>query len=348
MKSKSQFTLSELTHGLDVIIKGDPNCVILGVATIQQSKVGHITFLTNSHYRKYLAHTNASAVVLSEADAGICPVNAVISANPHYTYAKIAEFFLEMTHPHSGVHETVIMGEGTKIDPSASIGPYCVIGRNVVIGPQVIIDPNCTIGDNSQIGEGSHINAGVHIYHQVTIGKRNVIASGVVIGSEGFGFANQGGAWHKVPQLGGVVIGDDVDIGANTTIDRGAIDDTIVENGVKLDNQIQVGHNVKIGAHTIIAGCVGIAGSATIGKYCIIGGASKINGHISICDHTVITGSTDVSKSVQQAGMYSSGIKTLLTHEEYLKNNARVQRLEKLTQRIKSLEKAIQEIIEKN
>lgn len=350
MKSsnKAQYKLAELINGLDVTIKGNPDCLISGVSPIQQSLPGHITFLTNALYRKYLTNTQASAVILTDADVAVCPVNAVISSNPYYIYAKIAAFFNETpVTPPSGIHPAAVIGEETEIDSSAYIAAKCIIGNRVKIAANVSIGPGCVIGDDTEIGEATQLDANVTVYHKIKIGKRTRIASGVVIGSDGFGFANQKGVWHKVPQLGSVEIGDDVDIGANTTIDRGAVENTVIEDGVKLDNLIQVGHNVRIGTNSIIAGCVGIAGSAVIGKNCMIGGATCINGHITIGDNVMITGMTAVTKSVLEPGIYSSGIVGAVPNQEFRKNNARFNRLESLMQRVKTLEITLKKLLER-
>lgn len=346
MKTK-QFRLSELVKNLDVTIQGDPDCVITGISPVHQAQAGHITFLTNSHYRKFLSATQAAAVILNQDDAKDCKANAVISANPYFTYAKIAEYFDFKPEIAAGIHVSAVIGNNCEIDPAASIGPNCTIGDEVSIAANAVIGANCVINDHVSIGAGTTLDAGVSIYRQVTIGKRCRIASGVVIGSDGFGFANQKGNWHKVPQLGGVEIGDDVDIGANTTIDRGAVENTVIEDGAKLDNLIQVGHNVRIGAHTVIAGCVGIAGSTIIGKYCMIGGASNFAGHLSVADKVIITGMTAVTKSITEPGMYSSGIVGAVPNHEFLKNNARFHRLENLMQRVKSLETALKAMTER-
>lgn len=347
IKTLKQFKLSELVKNLDVTIQGDPDCVITGISPVHQAQAGHITFLTNSHYRKFLPATQAAAVILNQEDAKDCKANAVISANPYYTYAKVAEYFDSKPAAAAGIHPSAVIGSNCKIDPAASIGPNCTIGNDVSIAAGVVIGANCTINDQVSIGADTHLDAGVSIYRQVSIGKRCRLASGVVVGSDGFGFANQKGNWHKVPQLGGVEIGDDVDIGANTTIDRGAVENTVIEDGVKLDNLIQVGHNVRIGAHTVIAGCVGIAGSTIIGKYCMIGGASNFAGHLSVADKVIITGMTAVTKSITEPGMYSSGIVGAVPNHEFLKNNARFHRLENLMQRVKSLETALKAMTER-
>lgn len=345
--SSKTYKLSELIDGLDVTVKGDANCLISGICPIQQSKPHHITFLTNSLYRKYLATTQASAVILGKEDVDSCPVNAIICSNPYYVYAKVAAFFEEQPRVSIGTHPSVTIGEGTQIHPTAAIGPNCVIGNHVKIAANTIIGAGCFIGDFVEIDEATRLDVNVTLYHCVTIGKRTRIMSGAVIGSDGFGFANQKGSWHKVPQMGGVEIGDDVDIGANTTIDRGALENTIIENGVKLDNLIQVGHNVKIGANTIIAGCVAIAGSTVIGKNCMIGGATCFAGHINIGDNIMITGMTAVTKSIHEAGIYSSGIVGAVPNQEFRKNNARFHRLENLMQRVKNVESVVKEISER-
>lgn len=345
--NKSEYKLIDLIDGLDVTIKGDPNCLINGVSPIQQSQSGHITFLTNPLYRKFLPITQASAVILTEAEAAECTTNAVISRNPYYTYAKIAAFFTEPVETWTGIHPTATIGVDCQIHPTAVIGPNAVLGQRVKVGANVIIGANNCLADQVEIEENAQLDANVTIAHNVKIGKRTRIASGAVIGSDGFGFANQKGVWHKVPQLGSVIVGNDVDIGANTTIDRGAVEDTIIEDGVKLDNLIQVGHNVRIGTHTIIAGCVAIAGSTVIGKNCMVGGATCFAGHITIGDNVMITGMTAVTKSIHQPGIYSSGIVGAVTNQEFRKNNARFHRLENLMQRVKTLESTLKEFIER-
>lgn len=348
MTNQKAYTLRELTQGLDVTIQGDADCVITGIAPIQLSQTGHITFLTNSLYRKYLADTKASAVILSADDAASCSVQAVISRNPYFVYAKIASYFESPQMKQAGIHPSVVIGRDCQIDPSASIGPYSVIGDRVKIGANTCIASNCTLGDDCEVGEEGYIADHVVIYHHTKMGKRIRLAAGVVIGSDGFGFANNQGAWHKVPQLGGVSIGDDVDIGANTTIDRGALEDTVIGNGVKLDNLIQVGHNVQIGDHTIIAGCTGIAGSTVIGKHCMVGGATCFNGHINVCDHAIFTGMSTVTKSVTEPGIYSSGIVGVLPNLEFRKSNARFYRLENLFQRVKNCELSLKTLLKKD
>lgn len=339
--SNPSIPLSQLIRGLDVTIRGDEHCLISGVAPIQQAHAGDLSFLTNPLYKKYLTDTAASAVICTEADAASCPGTVVIAKNPYFIYAKMAEHFQLKLTVSPGIHESAVIGDGASVHPTASVGPHCVIGHYAEIAAGAVIGPGTVIGDHAVVGEGCHLDANVTLYHGVKLGKRVRLASGVVIGADGFGFANQRGVWHKVPQLGSVIIGDDVDVGANTTIDRGAIEDTVIEEGVKLDNLIQVGHNVRIGAHTIVAGCVAIAGSTVIGKHCMVGGTSAFAGHIEVADQVVITGMTAVTKSIREPGMYSSGIVGAVPTPEFRKNNARFHRLEQLMERVKKLEAAL-------
>ena len=286
-------------------------------------------------------------MILSQAEAEECQANAIIAKNPYYVYSQIAHYFRSKETVSLGVHETAIIGKDCHIDVSASVGPYAVLGAGVTIGKQVVIGAHCALGDNVTIGDDSRLDARVTLYRNVTLGKRVHIASGAVIGSDGFGLAPCDGKWHMIPQLGAVRINDDVTIGANTTIDRGAMQDTVLEEGVKLDNLIQVGHNVQIGAHTVVAGCVALAGSSKIGRHCIIGGASNIAGHIELTDHVVLTGMSAVTKSITEPGVYSSGIVGAVTNQEFRKNNAWFHRLGHLVQRVKSLEVIVKESIVK-
>ncbi len=331
-----KYTLSQLTQGLDVEIQGDVNCLIEGVCTIQNAKPGCITFLMNPLYKKYLSTTTAAAVIFRKDDAEECPVNALFCKDPYYTYAQIAAFFDDRPKPKAGIHPSATIGQHCQIDPSASIGANCTINDNVRIDANAIIGAGCAIGDFSEVGEGSRLDANVTLYHRIKIGKRVIIASGTVVGSDGFGIAKHKGVWYKVPQLGCVVIEDDVEIGSNCSIDRGAIDDTLIEKGVKLDNLIQVGHNVRIGQNTAIAGCVGISGSTTIGNNCLIGGQSGFAGHLTIADNVAITGGTEVTKSIREPGIYSSGLGGVVTNMEWRKNTARFHRLEQFIHELKN------------
>jgi len=345
---RKNYKLSELIKNLpDVFIQGDPNCVIQGVCTIQHAVSGYITFLTNPLYKKYLPSTTAAAVILLPEEAKLCPVNALITKDPYYIYTKIAMFFDDKPNPLVGIHGTAVIGKHCEIDASVSIGPYAVIGNHVKLASGVVIGPHCVLGDETEIDEGSHLHAHVTLYYRTKLGKHVSVGSGTVIGSDGFGYANHTGNWHKVPQLGSVVIEDTVEIGANCAIDRGAIEDTIIRKGAKLDNHIQIGHNVHIGENTAIAALVGISGSTEIGRNCLIGGQTGFAGHISITDRVVITGRSGVTSSIHEPGIYSSGLIGVEKNREWKKNNARIRRLDKLMDRVKALEITINEIKER-
>lgn len=343
---KSQYTLAELANGLDVTIQGDPQCVIHGVCTIQEGQEGNLAFLVNPLYKKYLPTTAASAVILLQEDAISCPVNALIARDPYYIYAKIAAYFDDRPVSVPGIHPTAVIGQHCEIDPSVSIAAYCVIGDHVKLGANVVINAGCVVGEYTTLAESSYLYANVTLYHKVKIGKRVVIASGTVIGSDGFGIAKNKGIWHKVPQLGRVIIGDDVEIGANCAIDRGAIGDTVIEKGVKLDNLIQIGHNVRIGENTAIAAFVGVSGSTEIGKNGLVGGQAGFSGHLTIAENVVITGGTAVTRSIREPGIYSSGVGGVVTNSEWRKNSARINRLDKLMDRVKALETMVSALTE--
>ena len=342
------YTLAQLIDGLDAVIQGNPECQVHGVATLNQAQPGELAFLSNPLYKKYLAATQASAVVLTPDDAKSCLVNAIVCKNPYFVFARIAAFFEKKPVAKPGIHPSAVLGENCLIDKAASIGAQVVIGNGVKIAADAVIGPGCIIGDGCEIGEKTVLHAKVTLYHYIMIGQRVIVASGTVIGSDGFGFSKHQGVWHKVPQIGRVVIEDDVEIGANCSIDRGAIEDTVIGKGVKLDNLIQVGHNVRIGDHTAIAGCVGIAGSAIIGKHCLIGGGAGVGGHTTIADNVAVTGMTQVTKSIREPGIYSSGVGGLVTNQEWRKHSARVHQLARIIERVKNLEAALEKFMGEN
>ncbi len=340
MKSNKTKTLQVIADLVGARLQGDPGCLISGIATLENAEPGDISFLSNQQYRKYLISTKASAVILSPADAKDCPIDALVSDNPRLSLARVASIFEEVEEPSHTVHTTVIIGKNCKIHPSVTIGPYCVIGDEVTLGENVIIGSNCVIGNTCSLDANTVLKSRVTLYGNVRIGKRCLIHSGTVIGSDGFGFANQGGVWIKVPHLGGVVIGDQVEVGANTTIDRGFLEDTTLGDNVIIDNLVQIGHNVTIGAGTAIAGCVGIAGSTKIGAACLIGGGACIGGHIQITDHVHITATSAVNHSLNERGVYSSGFPAKPSHV-WRKNVARFQFLNNMAKRLRSLEQAV-------
>ncbi|MDR1012318.1 MAG: UDP-3-O-(3-hydroxymyristoyl)glucosamine N-acyltransferase [Coxiellaceae bacterium] len=340
MKQKI-YTLQYLAKFLQTEFHGDPDCMINGIGSLINASHGQISFLQNSHYKRYLSTTNASAVIMRSKDLDHQNFhNVILVKDPYFAYAKISILFDDTPIMSSGIHETALIGANCKIGNNVSIGPYCVIGNKVIVNDGVQINANCVIGDEVIIGEGTKICANVTLYHKVELGKRVLLHSGVVIGSDGFGNANDEGVWCKIYQLGTVIIGNDVEIGANSTIDRGAIENTIIDDGVKLDNLVQIGHNVHIGAHTAIAGCTGIAGSTEIGKYCMIGGGVGINGHIKIADRVIITGMTSVRKSITKSGgIYASAIPAM-QHRTWWRIIARIMQLEDLIRSWKILEKS--------
>lgn len=331
------YTLQQIAEFLKAELKGDPSCSITGIGSLDKATSGQISFLKDSHYTKYLATTKASAVIVKPEHA-MQDGNFIVVDDPYLAYAKISILFDDAPKAIPSIHPTALIGEDCEIGSGVSIGPYCNIGRRVKIGENVQIAVGCVVGDETIIGEATKLCANVVLYHKVKVGKRGLLHSGAVVGSDGFGNANEKGVWHKIYQLGTVIIGNDVEIGANTTIDRGAIEDTIIEDGVKLDNQIQVGHNVHIGAHTAIAGCTGIAGSTKIGCYCMIGGGVGITGHIEITDGVIISGKSAIGKSITKPGMYASSIPAM-PYRTWGRVLVRLAQLEDIVQRLNALEK---------
>lgn len=301
-------SLGELAVRFGLELEGDPGVRVAHVATLTQAEPGTLAFLANPRYRRLLPTTRASAVVLAREDLSACKVPALISDNPYLAYARIAAVLHPEPAAAPGVHRTAVVSPRARIAATASVGPLSVIEEDVELGERVAIGAGCVLMRGARVGADTRLVAHVSLYPGVAIGARCLLHAGAVIGADGFGFAPDAGKWVKVPQLGSVRIGDDVEIGASTTIDRGAIEDTVVGDGVKLDNQIQVGHNVAIGEHTAIAACTGISGSTTVGRRCMIGGMVGIGGHLTIADDVAITGCSMVSASLREPGSYSGGI----------------------------------------
>jgi len=333
--------LHDLVQEIGAELRGDSDCIISGVATLQNATPGTISFFSNRKYKQYLLSTKASAVILSPEDAQEFKGNAIISQNVYLTYAKVATLLKPKDNVQAGIHESAKISSNSKIDPSVTICANAIIAEHVEIGKGCYIGPGSVIENNVSLGEHVRLVANVVLCHGVKISNRVILHPGVVIGSDGFGIANDKGNWVKVPQLGSVLIGDDVEVGANTTIDRGALEDTMIEEGVKLDNQIQIAHNVRIGAHTAIAGCVGIAGSAIIGRYCGIGGGVGILGHLEIVDRVEILSMSFVTQSITKPGRYSSGT-PVQENAIWNKNNARLRKLDELARRVKELERKLE------
>ncbi|MBS7663456.1 UDP-3-O-(3-hydroxymyristoyl)glucosamine N-acyltransferase [Pseudomonas lalucatii] len=334
------YTLGQLAERLDASLRGDADKPVRGLATLQEAGADQLSFLANPQYRKYLGDCKAAAVLLTAADAEAYEGDALIVANPYLAYAALSHLFDRKPQAAAGVHPTASVAADAQVDPTASIGAYAVVESAAQIAAGVTLGAHCVVGARSVIGEGGWLAPRVTLYHDVRIGKRVVIQSGAVIGGEGFGFANEKGVWQKIAQIGGVVIGDDVEIGANTTIDRGALADTLIGNGVKLDNQIMIAHNVQIGDNTAMAGCVGISGSTKIGRNCMIAGGVGMVGHIEVCDGVFVTGMTMVTRSITEPGAYSSGT-AMQPAGEWKKSAARIRQLDDMARRLKELEKQL-------
>ncbi len=336
-------TLGHLAEFLGATLRGPTDKEITGLATLQEAGPGQVSFLANPQYRKFLATTQAAAVLLKPADAEGYAGDALLIADPYLAYARISHLFDPKPKAAAGIHPTAIIADDAVVDPNASVGPYVIIESGARIAAGVTLGAHCYIGARSVIGEGGWLAPRVTLYHDVRIGQRVVIQSGAVLGGEGFGFANEKGVWQKIAQIGGVTIGDDVEIGVNTAIDRGAMDDTRIGNGVKLDNQIQIAHNVQVGDHTAMAACVGISGSAKIGKHCMLAGGVGLVGHIDICDGVFITGMTMVTRSITEPGSYSSGT-AMQPAAEWRKSAARIRQLDDMARRLQQLEKIVEAV----
>jgi UDP-3-O-[3-hydroxymyristoyl] glucosamine N-acyltransferase len=337
MSKQPTFTLAQIVKRFGGELLGDGRIRIRGIATLESASAADIAFLTQARYLTQLAATRAAAVILGPETREATAIPRIVSNNPYLYFARVSELLNPPATVKAGIHRSAVVDKTAKVAPTAAIGPHAVIGKRVRIGARAIIGAGCFIGDEAAVGEDTRLHPGVTLYQRCRIGARGVVHSGVVIGADGFGIANDKGQWVKIPQIGGVSIGDDVEIGANTTIDRGTLDDTVIEDGVKLDNQIQIAHNVKIGAHTAIAACTGIAGSAKIGRHCALGGASMIYGHITIADHVNVSAGTLIMKSLDQPGTYT-GIYPFSTHQRWLKNAAQLRKLDEMADRIKALE----------
>ncbi len=341
--------LGDLVDSLGGELIGDPALLIDGIAPLDAAGPSHITFLSNPKLRAQAAATRAGALILSRADHEKLQVYAgarVLTDNPYACYARAAQHFVALTAlpVAPGIHPLA------SVDPSATVAPTAAIGPGVTVEPGAVIGEHCVIGAGSFIGRDAQVGAHTLFHPNVSflagcrIGQRGVVQSGAVIGSDGFGFANDKGRWIRIPQTGGVTIGDDVDIGASTTIDRGALDPTVIEDGVKLDNQIQIAHNCVIGAHTAMAGCVGVAGSAKIGRHCTFGGAAMVLGHLTIADHVHVSSGSLVSRSISEPGQYT-GFYPLAKNADWEKTAAVVRQLDGMRDRVRELEKQVRQLL---
>jgi UDP-3-O-[3-hydroxymyristoyl] glucosamine N-acyltransferase len=338
------FSLREIAERFGGEIVGDPRVEVNRVGTLETAGPGTIAFLANERYLKQLSTTRAAAVIVGPAARDATAVTRLVTPNPYAYFARVSALLNPARAIEPGVHPSAQVHSGAHVHPAAEIGACAVISAGAEVAAGAMIGAGACLGAGVRIGRDSRIHAGVAIYDRCVVGERTVIHSGAVIGADGFGIAFENDRWVKVPQVGAVRIGDDVEIGAGTTVDRGAIDDTVIEDGVKLDNQIQVAHNVRIGAHTAIAACTGIAGSVQIGRYCRIGGAVGIAGHVRIADHVEISGHTSVTKSIAKAGVYS-GVYPFEPNRDWRRNAAQLRHLADIAKRLAALEAALEEIM---
>ncbi len=339
----ASYSVAELAERFGLSSHGDGTQRIDGVGTLAGAGASQLSFLSNSKYDAQLAATRAGVVVLREENLAACPTAALIAKDPYVSYAKIAALFERQPLAPSGVHPSAVVAASARVSATASVGPCCVIEDDAVVEDGAVLGPHCIIGAGCTVGAQARLVARVTLVTRVTLGKRVLVHPGAVIGSDGFGLAfdrdaYEHGGWIKLPQLGGVRIGDDCEIGANTTIDRGALEDTVLEEDVRLDNQIQIAHNVYIGAHTAMAGCAAVAGSAKIGRYCQIGGNAGVLGHLELADRVTITAKSLVTSSIREPGEYSSGV-PLQENRLWRKNAARFKHLDEYARRLSALEK---------
>ncbi|NBI13485.1 UDP-3-O-(3-hydroxymyristoyl)glucosamine N-acyltransferase [[Haemophilus] felis] len=338
------YSLQELATKIGATIRGNADVFVESIAPLDKALPNQLTFISNAKFRPLLANSQAGILVVSESDVEFCSEhsNLLIVKDPYVAYAILAQHMDTTPKAAHGIHKQAVVSELATIGENVSIGANAVIERGAVIGNGAIIGPNCFVGENAKIGEATQLWANVTVYHDVEIGQRCLIQSGAVIGSDGFGYANDRGRWIKIPQTGSVIIGNCVEIGANTCIDRGALDSTIIEDNVIIDNLCQIAHNVHIGTGTAVAGGVIMAGSLKVGRYCLIGGASVVNGHMEICDQVTITGMGMVMRPITEPGVYSSGI-PLQSNKEWRKTAALTMNIDSINKRLKAVEKQMAE-----
>ncbi|MDB5863839.1 MAG: UDP-3-O-(3-hydroxymyristoyl) glucosamine N-acyltransferase [Betaproteobacteria bacterium] len=341
--SPVSYSLREIVDLYGGELVGDPQIRVSRVGTLENAGEGSIAFLANPRYLRQLSDTKAAAVIVAPASREGTRAARIVHDNPYLYFARVSALLRPAPRARPGVHPSAIVAGDAQVDPSAEIGAQSCIAAGVRVGGGTIVGPGSRLAENVHIGRDCLLHAGVTMYSDCTLGDRVIVHSGVVIGADGFGIAFDEDHWVKVPQIGRVRVGDDVEIGANTTIDRGAIDDTVIEEGVKLDNQIQIAHNVRIGAHTAIAACTGIAGSVQIGRYCRIGGAVGIAGHVNICDRVEISGHTSITKSIDQPGVYS-GVYPFEPNRQWRRNAAQVRHLAEIARRVSALEGELAEL----
>ena len=337
-----QISLSELADHLGAELRGDGNQQITGVATLKEASSGEIAFLANESYRKQLADSAASAVIVRDADAELVSGSALVCDNPYLAFALATQLFDNRPRTASGIHPTAVIAESAKVGEGCRIAANVVIGEDAIIGDDCEVGSGTVIGDHCVLGGGCHLNANVTLYHDVTLGERVRIHSGTVIGADGFGFAPDKGRWVKIMQLGGVRIGNDVEIGANSCVDRGALGDTVIGDNVILDNHVQIAHNVELGAGTAMAAQAGVAGSTKLGKHCTLAGNAGVAGHLELCDGVFVAPKTVISKSINTPGGYATGTAQMPIND-WRKAATRFRQLDSMARRIKDLEKQLKD-----
>ncbi len=348
-------TAIELAEQFQVSLVGDDSLALQGLASLERAQSGQISFLSNPLYRQQASDSAAGGLIVSQADLGFLQANPgnssvgrvyFVSKNPYATFARMAQHFAKASAPiySPGIHSSAAVDPSASIPVSCHIGPFVQVGPGVKLGERVTLLGNTSVARNSTIGSDTLIYPNVSLYSETTIGERCIIHSGAVIGADGFGFAPDfsaaGAEWVKIPQTGAVVIGNDVEIGASTAIDRGAMSDTIIGNGTKIDNQVQIAHNVVVGNCCVIAGCAAISGSTKIGNFCIIGGAANFAGHLTIADRTTVSGNTSIIRSITEPGQHYTGVYPSMLHSAWEKNAAILRGLDKIRQRLRLLDKS--------
>ena len=323
-----RLSLSEIAWHLGGEVIGDASVTVTGMATLDEAADGDLAFLANPRYRKRLAVTRATAVIVGQSDRDATALPRIVVANPYAGYARAVSLFHPPRPVRPGVHPSAVVDPAATLAATAEVGPLAYIAAGAVVGERAAIGPGCVVGERVRIGDDTRLAARVTIYDDCVIGARGILHAGSIVGADGFGMAPDGGRWLKIPQVGRVVIGDDVEIGANTAIDRGALGDTVIEEGVKIDNLVQIAHNCRIGAHTVIAGCTGVAGSTTIGRHCMIGGSAGVIGHLTLADRVTVTAMSFVTRSITEPGAtYSSGVPAG-PHARWMRTLARLRRLD--------------------
>ena len=337
--AKHGYTLNELAERVGATVSGNGDTLITGLATLHDAGPEDLAFLANPSYLRFLQDTHAAGVLIREEHKDACPVPALVLKDPYLGYATLSQLFDPTALKQAPtVHETAIIADTASIGENVSIGPHVTIGAHVVIEDDVVIGAGVSIGDDSIVGKGSRLYPNVTLYHGVTMGERCIIHSSAVLGGDGFGFAFNGQGWTKIAQIGGVRLGNDVEVGSCSSVDRGALGDTLIGNDVKIDSQVQIAHNVQIGDHSALAGCVGIAGSTKIGQGCLLGGGVGIAGHLEIADRVQITGMSLITNSIHKAGVYSSGTGAM-PNAQWRKNAVRFKQLDEMARRLSRLEK---------